>query len=60
MTYLMYNKVLQKQDQNNIYAIMKTLHHVPKRMSWHKAIVVMTESAHCFHVFMIAHVYICV
>ena len=25
------------------------VHHVPKCMSWHKAIVVITERAHCFH-----------
>ena len=25
------------------------VHHVPKCMSWHKAIVVITGRAHCFH-----------
>ena len=25
------------------------VHHVPKRMSFHKAIVVITGRAHCFH-----------
>ena len=53
----------QKQDERNIYVIMKTMcppgyhhkgfvatvHHVPKFMSCHKAIVVITGRAHCFH-----------
>ena len=68
-----------KQDERNIYVIMKTMcppgyhhngfvathalghmmygshdvrltvHHVPKCMSCHKAIVVITGRAHCFH-----------
>ena len=31
--------------------IMITVHHVPKCMSCHKAIVVITGRAHCFHDF---------
>ena len=29
--------------------MMQTVHHVPKCMSCHKAIVVITGRAHCFH-----------
>ena len=29
--------------------IYETVHHVPKCMSFHKAIVVITGRAHCFH-----------
>ena len=42
-------QISQKQDKRNLYAIMKTVHHVPKCMSCHKAIVVITGRAHCFH-----------
>ena len=75
-------QISQKQDERNIYVIMKTMcppgyhhngfvathalghmmygynhipytvitvHHVPKCMSCHKAIVLITGSAHCFH-----------
>ena len=69
------SQISQKQDERNIYVIMKTMcppgyhhngfvathalvhwyqqcgtvHHVPKCMSCHKAIVVITGRAHCFH-----------
>ena len=33
----------------NSYTLAHDLHHVPKCMSWHKSIVVMTGKAHCFH-----------
>ena len=69
-------QISQKQDERNIYVIMKTMcppgyhhngfvathalghmmyiltqtvDHVPKCMSCHKAIVVITGRAHCFH-----------
>ena len=51
-------QISQKQDGRNIHAVMKTMcppgyhitvHHVPKCMSCHKAIVVITGRAHCFH-----------
>ena len=65
-------QVSQKQDERNIYSIMKTscppgyhnngfaathtlghmmysVNHVPKCVSCHKAIVVITGRAHCFH-----------
>ena len=32
-----------------ICGIVATVHHVPKCMSCHKAIVVITGRAHCFH-----------
>ena len=84
-------QISQKQDERNIYEIMKTMcppgyhhngfvathalghmmygvfpvHHVPKCMSCHKSIVVITGMAHCFHDFIytyiwcvIAHLYI--
>ena len=53
--------ISQKQDEYDIYFIMKTMclpgyhhngfvaTHVPKCMSCHKAIVVITGRAHCFH-----------
>ena len=34
------------------------LHHVPKCMSYHKVIVVITEMAHCFHDCMYVYIYI--
>ena len=69
-------QISQKQDERNIYVIMKTMcppgyhhngfvathalgltvHHVPKCMSCHKAIVVITGRAHCFH----DYIYICI
>ena len=74
-------QISQKQDERNIYEIMKTmcppgyhhngfvathalghmmygLHHVPKCMSCHKAIVVITGRAHCFHDFIYIYIYI--
>ena len=35
-----------------------TVRHVPKCMSCHKAIVVITGRAHCFHVSMITYIHI--
>ena len=32
-----------------MYGSSHTVHHVPKCMSCHKAIVVITGRAHCFH-----------
>ena len=71
------SQISKKQDERNIYAIIKTMsppqlstqwlcgnsctrtydtctlctavHHVPKCISCHKAIVVITGRAHCFH-----------
>ena len=49
------NLISHKQDERNIYVIMKTMclcppvHRVPKCMSCHKAIVVITGRAHCFY-----------
>ena len=40
----MNQRVLNKQSKEH-----NTVHHVPKYMSWHKAIVVITGRAHCFH-----------
>ena len=65
-------QISQKQDERNIYEIMKTMcppgcyqngfvatvHHVPKCMSCHKAIVVITGRAHCFHDFIYMYIYI--
>ena len=42
-------QISQKQDDVN---------HVPKCMSWHKAIVVITGRAHCFHVCIYIYIYI--
>ena len=71
-------QILQKRDERNIYAVMKTifppgcLHsgfvvthalgqmmctHVPKCMSCHKAIVVITRRAHCFHDYIYIDIY---
>ena len=36
-----------RYDDNTAHGV--TVHHVPKCMSCHKAIVVMTGRAHCFH-----------
>ena len=41
-------QISQKQDWRNIYAIMKTMC-PPKCMTCHKANVVITGRAHCFH-----------
>ena len=35
--------------RNGFVATQRTVHHVPKCMSCHKAIVVITGRAHCFH-----------
>ena len=72
-------QISQKQDERNIYVIMKTMcppgyyhngfvathtlglmtvHHVPKCMSCHKSIVVITGRAHCFHDYIYIYVYI--
>ena len=78
-------QISRKQDERNIYEIMKTMcppgyhhngfvgthalghmmygcaqtvHHVPKCMSCHKAIVVITGRAHCFHDFIYIYIYI--
>ena len=71
-------QISQKQDERNIYVIMKTMcppgyhtmalwqlmhlgttvHHVPKCMSCHKAIVVITGRAHCFHDYIYIYIYI--
>ena len=67
-------QISQKQDERNIYVIMKTMcppgyhhngfmathttstvHHVPKCMSCHKAIVVIAGRVHCFMI-----TYICI
>ena len=37
-----------------------TVHHVPKCMSCHKAIVVITGRAHCFHDNIYIYIYMCV
>ena len=34
-----------------VFIMFPTVHHVPKCMSCHKAIVVITGRAHCFHDF---------
>ena len=34
-----------------------TVHHVPKCMSCHKAIVVITGRAHCFHDYIFTYIY---
>ena len=36
---------------------MITVHHVPKCMSCHKAIVVITGRAHCFHDYIFTYIY---
>ena len=41
------SQISQKRDGQNIYAI-RTVHHVPKCMSCHKAIVVITDNI-AFH-----------
>ena len=45
---------MKKQDERNICAV----HHVPKCMSCHKAIVVITGRAHCFHDYIYIYIYI--
>ena len=65
-------QISQKQDERNIYVITKTMcppgyHHnglvathahlVPKCMSCHKAIVVITGRAHCFHDYIYIYIY---
>ena len=75
-------QISQKQDERNIYVIMKTMcppgyhhngfvathalghmihwiHHVPKCMSCHKAIVVITGRAHCFYDYVYIYMYVC-
>ena len=57
-------QITQKQDERNIYVyvILKTMcppgYHVPKCMSCHKAIVVITGRAHCFHDYIYIYIYI--
>ena len=48
----MNQRVLNKQSKHSLvhwYQQCGTVHHVPKCMSCHKAIVVITGRAHCFH-----------
>ena len=50
-------QISQQQDERNIHVIVKTMcppvttpmAHVPRCMSYHKAIVVITGKAHCLH-----------
>ena len=42
---------------NGFVATYATVHHVPKYMSCHRAIVVITEKAHCFHEYTDIYVY---
>ena len=65
-------QISQKQDERNIYAIMKTMyiwghdarlrdvteHHVPKCMSCHKTIVVITGRARTHTTYTDIHIYI--
>ena len=72
-------QISQKQDERNIYVIMKTMcppgyHHngfvathafghmmyglMVGHMSGHKAIVVITGRAHCFHDYIYIYIYI--
>ena len=54
--------ISQKQDERNIYVrnmmygSFWVLHHVPKCMSCHKAIVMITGRAHCFHDYVYIHI----
>ena len=50
------------EEQDGIQWIRCAVHHVSKCMSYHKAIVVITETAHCFHncIYMYTYTYICV
>ena len=41
---------------NMMYGSFWVLHHVPKCMSCHKAIVVITGRAHCFHDYVYIHI----
>ena len=68
-------QISQKQDERNIYVIMKTMcppgyhhngfvathalgHMMPKCMSCHKAIVMITGRTHCFHDNIYIYIYI--
>ena len=42
----------------NIYINTYIIHHVPKCMSCHKAIVVITGRAHCLHDFIYIYIYV--
>ena len=45
----LYGNSLVEQSLVHWYQQCVTVHHVPKCMSYHEAIVVITERAHCFH-----------
>ena len=48
-TYITLHALLVERSLVHWYQQCVTVHHVPKCMSCHKAIVVITGGAHCFH-----------
>ena len=60
ITYIMLLPWLVENSLVNWYQQCVTVHHVPRCLSCHKIIVMITERAHCFHDYMYLCVYISV
>ena len=55
-TYITLLALLVEHSLVHWYQQCVTVHHVPKCMSCHKAIVVITGRAHCFHDYIIIYI----